>query len=463
MRRLMWPAVVAGLSVILTVAPAVAVPAWTPTPESDRCESLDGYVVTPNGRFAGCVDASLASPWFQQRVASEGLHVVDAGSANAPGPVNCTPGRVFRADGWAWTCVVKGDQPVLVKSKPWLHPVQYAYRHSSSARRSLVTLSANVPMTGCRLSASDKRLIPDQAPALAGREVRLTLDTSRVAPGRYRLTTTCPNHFLTSTSDLVVRPDRSTLLRSDCIDAWHDGKYADIVPGYGRRMSPAAATRTTTECRRLDPLTVDELARAGMEAYLKIGQIAEREVRRVSQTEGIPICQAIGKVFKPVDTVGHAVDPWPLPYLDSPRPTAGYLPDGFFPALYAEWTGGPVGMQNIADCATGNQALQLNASYVTCDSTGAAAGNSQDPHQTYPFYVFVDRASCPSSVDRRELNPTIVCIVWGDRIGNNTIGGVGKVFVAEAMHDVSPFDCQDRAVRAGQFVNVDVQFAPSLT
>jgi hypothetical protein len=464
LRRLTPAVVVAAVAgmVMLAGTPADAVSTWTPTPPIDRCTSLDGYLVTPNGRFDGCADLSLASAWIQQRLGSSGLHPVDGGSANAPGPLACVPGKVLRADGWTWTCTVRGGQPLLVKSKAWVRPVQYAYRHSPSATRSAVTLSANVPLEGCRVSASSKDLLRGQATALTGRDAQLTLDTSRVKPGLYSLGVDCRNGRLTSASDLYVRPDRSTLLRSDCIDAWHDGRYADIVPGYGRRLSSTVAAKVTSQCRKLNPITLDEMARAGMEAYVKIGQIAEREVRRVSATQGIPICQAIGQVFKPVDTSGHAVDASPLPYLDSPRPTAGYLQDGFFPALYNEWTGGPVAMQNIADCTTGNEALQLNAGYITCDSSGAAAGGSQDPHQTYPWYVFVDRATCPQFINQDEINPNIVCIVWGDRIGNNTVGGTGKVFVAEAMHDVSPFDCQDRALRAGQFVNVDVRFAPPL-
>ena len=89
----------------------------------------------------------------------------------------------------------------------------------------------------------------------------------------------------------------------------------------------------------------------------------------------------------------------------------------------------------------------------------------------YPVHAF-DRGGCPSSYPVNEVSQTAVCIVWGDRIGNNTIGGTGKVF-ATAGTQVSAgeksnsttdliYDCQDRALRTGQFANVDVDFAPTL-
>lgn len=55
-----------------------------------------------------------------------------------------------------------------------------------------------------------------------------------------------------------------------------------------------------------------------------------------------------------------------------------------------------------------------------------------------------------------------MCIVWGDRIGNDIVGGTGKVFLA-ATHDVNPYDCQDRALKEGQFAKVDVDFMPPLS
>lgn len=453
----------AALLLGVMAAPAQATaPSWTPTPPKDPCTSRDDYAVAPHGRFGSCADLSGASDWMKQHVANSGLQWVDSGTANPPGPLPCAAGTTIHADGWLWKCDVANGVNTLLPIKPWERPLRIAYAHSSTPTRANLSINSTTAMSGCRLSASEPRLMRGQSTTVSGHVVRRTLITTGVPPGIYKIRLTCPKARLNTTSDLLVRANGSVLLRSDCIDAWHDAKYGDIVPGYGRRLDAASAARASAECRKLAPLTADEYAQAGAEAYLRIGQIAEREVRRVSAATGMPICQAIAAVFEPVDTSGHPVDPWPLPYLDAPRPTAGYLADGFFPALYDAWTGGPVAMANIADCTTGNQALMLNAGYMTCDATGAAIGGSQDPHQTYPWYVFTDRSTCPGSVDRTELNPNMVCIVWGDRIGNNIVGGTGKVFLAKAAHDVNPYDCQDRALMKGQFAKVDVDFVPPL-
>lgn len=455
-------AVLTALTALIPTSATLAAPAWTPTPPGDYCTQPSDYFVTAHGRFAACVDVTNASDWFTQHVASSGLTIVDAGTADAPGPLDCTPDRPFRADGWTWQCVAKNGQHTLLRLRPWERPAHITYGHTGTRSRSTMTITSTAPLERCRLSASDPRLLRGQSATVSGTSVRQTLSTSGVPAGKYTIRLKCPNVRLSTSSDVLVVGGGSAVLRSDCIDAWHDATYGDIVPGYGRRMDIPTAKITTVACRRLAPLTPDEYAAAGADAYLKIGQIAEREVRRVSASQGIPICQAITQVFKPVDTGENAVEPWPLPYLESPRPTAGYLTTGYFPVLYNEWTGSPVGMALLADCTKGIQALQLNATYVTCNSTGAAAGNSQDPHQTYPWYVFSDRSTCPSSIDRAALNPNLVCIVWGDGIGNNAVGGTGRVFLATSVHDVNPYDCQNRGLKQGQFSNVGVDFAPAL-
>ena len=441
---------------------AAAAPAWTPTPPNGTCTKQSDYIVAAHGRFVSCADATLASDWIKQRVGSTGFIAVDAGAAEAPGPLDCTPDRPFRTDGWTWQCVVKNGQHMLLRLRPWERPAMITYAHTGSPSRSTMTITSTAPLNRCRLTASDPRLLRGQSASVSGTSVRRTLTTAGLPVGKYTIRLACPTARLGTTSDVLVGGVGSAILRSDCIDAWHDATYGDIVPGYGRRMDIPTAKTTTVACRRLAPLSPDEYASAGADAYLKIGQIAEREVRRVSASQGIPICQAITQVFKPVDTGENAVEPYPLPYLDSPRPTAGYLPTGYFPVLYNEWTGSPVGMALLADCTKGIQALQLNATSVSCDSTGAAVGNGQDPHQTYPWYVFTDRSTCPHSVNPTALNPNVVCIVWGDGIGNNAVGGTGKVFLATSVHDVNPYDCQDRALKRGQFGNVGVDFAPAL-
>lgn len=281
----------------------------------------------------------------------------------------------------------------------------------------------------------------------------------------------CPDRRMNASSDLLVRSSGSALLRSDCLDAWNDGKYGDVVPGYGRRMTTETATRTAAECGALAPLTVDEYQRAVRQACVKIGQIAEREVRRVSAIRGIPICQAMTEVFKPVDNSGTRVDPWPHPDLAVAVPIAGYLPDGYFPVLFRQWQEGPVRMDMLADCSSDLQSLRLVAgTWGQCDFAGMSL-TLPDGHQMYPVHAF-DRGGCPSSYPVNEVAQTAVCIVWGDRIGNNSIGGSGKVFAASGTQVSAGeknnsttdlvYDCQDRALREGQFANVDVDFAPTL-
>lgn len=432
--------------------------------DADDASAVGGYVNR-------CLDTSNADPFWRDRLGPAGLHWINSGFDNVPELSKCVPGRKTREDGWAWECVLKDGRHQLVKKSRWRQPVTFAYAHTPSPTKQAVTLSANTSLSGCRLAASDPRLLVGQKAALSGQSAKRTIDTSKIPSGKYTVRVICRDSRINTSTDLLVRANRSALLRSDCIDAWHDGKYGDSVPGYGRRMTPAAAAQTAMECKGLAPLTAEEFQRGGRDAYLKIGQIAEREVRRVSAVRGIPICQAITEVFKPADTAGHLVVPRPHPNLKAPVPIAGYREDGFFPILFRQWQDGPVRMDAVADCTSGVQALRLNAgNWARCKIPGMPTV-LPDGHQLYPVYAF-DRGGCPGTYPVKEVSQTEVCIVWGDKIGNNTIGGTGRVFAADASGASAGeksnsttdlvFDCQDRALRAGQFVNVDVEFMPTL-
>ena len=461
-----------GLSLAASVALVGPAGAVSPTATDPNRECIDANdAVAVGGYVNRCLDSSNADPLIQSTLGPSGLHWMNSGFDDVPGPSQCVPGRIAREDGWAWRCVVKEGRHQVIKTSRWSRPVAFDYAHTSSPTKSTVFLSANTSLKGCRLSASDTRLLAGQNAALSGQSARRTIDTSRVPAGKVTLRVTCRDRRINSSSDLLVRSNRSALLRSECVDAWHDGKYGDAVPGYGRRMDPSAAAQTRAACRALAPLTFDEYQLAGRQAYLKIGQIAEREVQRVSAAKGIPICQAITEVFKPADNAGNPVEPWPHPNLEAPVPIAGYFPDGFFPILFRQWQEGPVRMDAIANCTSGVQALRLVAgTWARCQLPGMSTGPI-DGHQLYPVYSF-DRGGCPSSYPAKEVAQTSVCIVWGDQIGNNAIGGTGKVFATaatkvgagekpNAMTDVI-YDCQDRARRAGQFSNVDVEFAPAI-
>jgi hypothetical protein len=473
-RHLLVPFAAALLALpILPGSAAMARPTWTPTPEDVICVDTTGTMVEPHGAVSGCMDLTKADPSFQALLGATGFGMIMLGFAERPAPNECREGRVTREDGWTWKCVVKDGQHLVVKERPWRQPPQFAFSHTSSSTRSTVTISTATSLKGCRLTASDKRVLAGQRASLTGRSARRTLDTSALSPARVVLKVTCPDSRVNASSDLLVRDDGSAVLRSDCLDAWHDGKYGDVVPGYGRRLDPAAAGAITKSCSNLRPLTLAELQRVGEEAYLRIGQIAEREVRRVSAFQGIPICQALVDVFHPVDTVGRPVEPWPQPYLDVPIPIAGYQPDGYFPTLYRQWQDGPVRMDMLTDCTSGTQVMRLTAgTWIRCQLPGLGY-SPIDPHQLYPVYAF-DRSGCPSSYPVDEIHQGAVCIVWGDQIGNQTIGGTGKVFAVRAQ-DISAggervnqtipsetYDCQDRALQTRQYANVDVQFAPRL-
>ena len=456
-------ALVSGLA-IGSGGPASAARPMSPDPGRNCLDVND--TVASNGRVAGCVDRARMDPAYPAVLQNSGLNWVDIGSSDPPTPSRCEDGRLTHEDGWVWRCVVNGDEHRLVRVKPWQRPVQFTFAHTSTAPRSTLTVTANTPLNGCRLTASDARLLTGQQMTLSARSARRALDATKVPAGKYSLRVTCKGSRLNASSDILVRADHSMLLRSDCIDAWHDGKYGDVVPGYGRRMEPARAIAVATECAALTPLTYDEFQRVGREAYLRIGQIAEREVRRVSAAEGIPICEAIVDVFKPVDTVGRPVAPRPHPNLGMPVPIAGYLPDGYFPILFREWQDGPVRMDTIANCASGVQALRLSAGTWARCALDRLALAPADPHQMYPVYVF-NRSGCPSSYPVDEVSQSSVCIVWGDAIGNNVSGGVGRVFAADARQAsgdswTAAYDCQERALRSGQFTNVDVDFASAL-
>jgi hypothetical protein len=431
--------------------------------DSDDASAWGGYVNR-------CLDTTKADP-FWLKLLGPGLGWINSGFDNVPEPSRCVPGRSQREDGWAWECVVKDGRHQLVKKSRWRQPVRFDYAHTAAPTKQAVTLSANTSLNGCRLAASDARLLVGQKGALSGTSTVRTIDTANVPAGKYTLRVNCRDRRMNASTDLLVRSNRSALLRSDCIDAWHDGKYGDAVPGYGRRMSSSAAAQAKSECKDLAPITADEYQRGGRDAYLSIGQIAEREVRRVSAARGIPICQAITEVFKPADTAGHLVVPRPHPNLKAPVPIAGYRPDGFFPILYRQWQDGPVRMDTVADCTSEVQALRLVAgNWARCKIPGMALV-LPDGHQLYPVYAF-DRGGCPSSYPSQEVSQTAVCIVWGDKIGNNTIGGTGRVFAADASRMSAGekpnfttdlvYDCQDRALRSGQFGNVDVNFMPTL-
>lgn len=471
-----WAAVTVALTAVTVAMSGGIAAATVPTsPDPGRnCRDVWDTVVS-DGRVAGCVEVSAMLPLITQNLTGSPVMTwVDIGSSAPLGPTACTLGQVSRADGWTWRCVQRDGQRLLEKVKPWARPVDLVYSHTASRSRAALTVRSTAPLTGCRLTASDAQLLRGVQTSLSGRLARRTLDGSGLRSGIYTVGVACRDNRLSSVSDLRVLPDGSLLLRSDCLDAWHDGVYANVVPGYGRRLDAADAAAATTACRALAPLTADEYQRAGREAYLRIGQIAEREVRRVSASRGIPICEAISEVFKPVDTVGRRL-PLPAGVADGITvPVAGYLPDGYFPVLYREWNGGPIRMDNVADCGSGNQSLRLTVSQVTCPQGIGVhffTGTDADPHQTYPLYVF-DRTGCPASISHTQTPTASVCIVWGDRIGNDVVGGVGKVFAADAAsasgtgaagpQNSPTYDCQDRALRSGQFANVDVSFMPTL-
>lgn len=463
-------AVLALVAWVTTIGP---VGAMTPAVFDPNRRCVDANdVETDKGYVNTCLDASKADPFFHKILGTSGLHWVNSGFDAVPVASQCVPGRTSREDGWVWKCVVTNGRHELVKVSRWRRPVQFDFAHTSSPSKSAVVVGANTSLDGCRLSASDPRLLAGQSATLSGQSARRTLNTSRLPAGKVTLRVTCRDRRINASSDLLVRSDRSTVLRSDCLDAWHDSKYGDVVPGYGRRMDPTAATQTMTACKSLSPLTFDDYQRAGREAYLKIGQIAEREVRRVSAANGTPVCQAITDVFKPADNGGHAVTPWPRPNLKSTVPIAGYFSDGYFPILFRQWQEGPVRMDAIADCTSGVQALRLVAgTWARCELPMMAT-EPIDGHQLYPVYSF-DRGGCPSSYPTDQVAQAAVCIVWSDRIGNNAVGGTGKVFETaatpvsagekpNAMTDLI-YDCQDRALHAGQFRNVDVEFMPPLS
>lgn len=462
-----------GVTVSLVLAGPVGA---DDSPDSDtgpaRTCVNPGDVLSADGYANRCVVVAKLDP-DRQKIFTDpsGLAWVNLGFDDIPIASECVPGRVTREDGWAWECVVKDGRHRLVKKSKWRKPVIIEFAHTPSATRSNVTFSANTSLEGCRVVTSDPRLQTGQKSALSGQSTRRTMDTGKVPAGKYSLRVMCRDKRLNASADLLVRPDNSALLRSDCLDAWSDGKYGDSVPGFGRSLGTADAAKTSAECRQLAPLTADEYQRAGQEAYLKIGQIAEREVRRVSAAQGVPICQAITQVFKPVDNAGYEVAPWPHPNLDTTVPIAGYRPDGFFPILFRQWQEGPFRMDTIADCTSGIQALRLVAgTWARCDIPGMSLV-LPDGHQMYPVHSF-DRGGCPSSYPVNEVSQTAVCVVWGDKIGNNTVGGTGRVFETAATRASASekpnytadlvYDCQDRALRTGQFRDVDVKFMPTL-
>lgn len=421
-------------------APSTAVESYPPP----TVPCVVGVTVEASGRSWSCVDAAGTPTW------------VDLGHTKPP-TRECTDGSVTRFNGYVWTCMVKDGAHIVVKTKPWRKPAEIAYAHTASPTRARMTISANVPMSGCRVTASNRALLRGQDARLSGRTSVRFIDTSGLAPGKYTLQVKCKDRLLDQSGDLMVQSGDSVLLRSDCLDAWHDTKYADVVPGYGRRMQPDAVAGTVSACRQLAPLKADEYETASREAYLRVAQIAEREVRRLSTERGIPICQAIDEAFKPVDALGRRAS------TPGAGPIAGYLPDGLFPVLYRQWTDGPFRLKNTAACGSAagssNQALRLyNTTWMGCPIPGSTYV-SFDQEETYPRF---DAAKCPSAVSPGDRPSASVCIVWGDKIGNDVVGGIGRVFLAQGELTNDSFDCEDRALHTGTYVNVRDSFMPPL-
>jgi hypothetical protein len=442
MRVLVRSLVCTAAASLLTLPSVTPATASTFTPPSEPC--IVGKTVEANGRSWTCVESNGVATWL------------DLGHT-APPLTTCAVGRVSQFNGYSWTCVLKNGQPIVVKTKPLRRPASVRYGHTSSRSRHTMDIAANVPLDDCRLTVSDPRLLKRTLASLSGRTARRTLDTSGLRAGVYTIQVSCRDRFISQSGDLLVRPNGSVLLRSDCLDAWHDSKYADIVPGYGRRLKPADVSTTMAECRRLAPRTLNEMDRESDEAFLRIGQIAEREVRRVSAERGIPICAAIGEVFHPVDALGRrslAADP----AAPASGPIAGYLADGFFPILYRQWRDSPFRLKNTAGCGSGNQGLRLYTTmWAMCPNTGSFSGF--DLQEMYPAF---DASLCPPSVAVGDRPSASVCIVWGDEIGNDVVGGVGKVFMANGELPNDSFDCQDRYLGLGTFVNVKDRAVPPL-
>lgn len=150
------------------VGPTVA--SANPVSETDPFCDVLGEVAAFGGYVNRCVDASTleAREDVNSNAPSSGLTWLNMDFDDVPGPSACVPGRQTREDGWAWRCEVKNSQHQLVKVSRWRRPVQIEFAHTTSPGKSTVLLGANTSLNGCRLSASNPRLLAGQQTKLTG-------------------------------------------------------------------------------------------------------------------------------------------------------------------------------------------------------------------------------------------------------------------------------------------------------
>ena len=154
-----------GLAMSLTLIDSVAAETKSPSEPDRICIDADDAAAA-GGYVNRCLDTSSADPFWRDRLGPTGLHWINSGFDDVPGPSQCVLGRETREDGWAWECVLKDGRHQLVKRSRWRQPVTMAFAHTSLPTRQAVTISANTSLSGCRLTSSDPRLSRGQKSTL---------------------------------------------------------------------------------------------------------------------------------------------------------------------------------------------------------------------------------------------------------------------------------------------------------
>lgn len=230
-----------------------------------------------------------------------------------------------------------------------------------------------------------------------------------------------------------VQATEATPTRARCATAWFEYQYADIAPGFPSTMSPRARKATYQQCLAAARLpSENEKVRLTQKAYNTVAQIIEREVRRVSVEQGLPPCEALYPVLKPVDADRQSLTP------TSNRDVEGYARDSFLPILRHNWWSGPFRLKWAVGC--------FAAPYANLWLTSDPWPNASSHPDQYPSRA----ESKKNPWNRKPVESRVsTCISWGPGLGNDVVGGKGRIFGFEVTDENLPRDvrsCYPRAM-----------------
>lgn len=218
----------------------------------------------------------------------------------------------------------------------------------------------------------------------------------------------------------------------ECEVAWFEFQYSGVAPDFPTTLSSDEATATFATCSESGMLpNQDRQVELTQQAFNTVAQILERRIRQESVARGVPPCEAVIPVLKPVMAGGVPLSP-------NGGDVEGYAEDSFLQILRYNWFGGPFRLKYGVGCGT--------APYANLWFTSDPYPSDEVHPNRYPKNDVVEK----DPWDRTPVEGRMsTCITWGPGLGNDGVGGEGLIFGFSVTDENLPDDvrsCYPRAV-----------------